>query len=227
VTLPDGPLLLLAPHFDDAALSCAALLEREAPIDVVTVFAGGPEPPRQGWWDELCGFGGSEESLPARKAEERAAIGERHRLSFLPLLDMQYVEGRRGSADAETIVAAVTDWAMQTGGGHVAIPAGAGVRKRLLRRSSGIKPHPDHVLVRDAVLEARPPGVVPLLYEELPYASGGAPDGLRAEPFTVPVDPVAKARRVALYASQLRFLEGLHEPENVPPHERYWMLGDP
>ena len=227
MSLPDGPLLLLAPHFDDAALSCAALLEREEPIDVVTVFAGGPEPPRQGWWDELCGFAGSDESLPARKAEERAAIGARHRLSFLPLLDMQYVEGRRTGADAQAIVAAVTQWVARTGGGHVAIPAGAGARRRLLRRSAGITPHPDHVLARDAVLEARPASVVPLLYEELPYASGGAPAGLRAEPFAVPVDPVAKARRIALYASQLQFLEGLHEPQNVPSHERYWLLRDP
>jgi LmbE family N-acetylglucosaminyl deacetylase len=224
VTVPDGPLLLLSPHFDDAALSCAALLEREEPIDVVTVFAGGPEPPRRGWWDEACGFADSAESVAARKAEERAAIGARHRLSFLPLLDMQYVEGRRPAADAGAIRAAVAEWAAASGGGHVAIPAGAGLARGLLRRRADMVPHPDHLLVRDAVLSARRPELTPLLYEELPYAAGGAPAGLRAEPALVPVDPVAKARRIALYVSQLAHLQGLHEPANVPPHERYWTL---
>jgi LmbE family N-acetylglucosaminyl deacetylase len=224
VTLPAGPLLLLSPHFDDAALSCAALLERDEPVDVVTVFAGGPEPPTQGWWDEVCGFADSTESLAARKEEERAAIGARHGLSFLPLLDMQYVEGRRPAADADAIRAAVEEWAAGAGGGHVAVPAGAGVARRHFRRRAGIAPHPDHLLVRDAVLSARLAGITPLLYEELPYATGGAPANVRAEPFVVPVDPIAKARRIAVYASQLAHLAGLHEPANVPAYERYWTL---
>jgi GlcNAc-PI de-N-acetylase len=223
VSVPGGPLLLLSPHFDDAALSCAALLERDEPIDVVTVFAGGPDPPRQGWWDEVCGFADSRESLAARKAEERAAVGERHRLSFLPLLDMQYVVGRRPASDAQAVRAAVEQWAAGSGGGHVAVPAGAGVRRRLWKRG-GVTAHPDHLYLRDAVLSARLPGVTPLLYEELPYATAGAPAGVDARPFTVPVDPVAKARRIALYGSQLAHLDGLHEPANVPPRERYWTL---
>jgi GlcNAc-PI de-N-acetylase len=223
VTVPAGPLLLLAPHFDDAALSCAALLEREEPVDVVTVFAGGPEPPRRGWWDEVCGFPDSAASLAARKAEEQAAIGPRHRLSFLPLLDMQYVEGRRPTSDADVIRAHVAEWAAAGGGGHVAVPAGAGVARRLWRRGA-TAPHPDHLFVRDAVLASRIAGLTPLLYEELPYATGGAPAGIDARPFTVAVDPVAKARRIALYRSQLAHLEGLHEPANVPAHERYWTL---
>ena len=43
---PAGPLLLVSPHLDDAALSCAALLERDEPITVLDVFTLVHEPDR-------------------------------------------------------------------------------------------------------------------------------------------------------------------------------------
>ena len=53
-TLPrgaaEGRLLILSPHLDDAALSCAALIERDRAADVLTVFDGEPDPPRAGAW---------------------------------------------------------------------------------------------------------------------------------------------------------------------------------
>src|SRR5436305_1067911 len=61
-TLREEPLLLVSPHPDDAALSCAALLARVEPIDVLTVFAGSPDPPSQGSWDRVTGFVDSTES---------------------------------------------------------------------------------------------------------------------------------------------------------------------
>ncbi|HKH30912.1 MAG TPA: hypothetical protein VKA45_07660 [Gaiellaceae bacterium] len=46
--IPAGALLLVSPHLDDVVLSCTALVERAEPIDIVTLFAGAPDPPRQG-----------------------------------------------------------------------------------------------------------------------------------------------------------------------------------
>src|SRR5262249_41968225 len=91
---PGGPLLLVSPHMDHAALSCHALLDREEPVDVLTVFAGRPDPPRQGDWDRACGFRDSSEATAARLEEERRALsGTAHRLSLLTLLESQHVEG--------------------------------------------------------------------------------------------------------------------------------------
>ena len=95
--LPDGPILLVSPHLDDAVFSCAALVERPEPLDVMTVFAGAPDPPRQGWWDAQCGFASSVESVPIRLREDEAGFaGTSHRRSYLELLELQYA-GRRTS----------------------------------------------------------------------------------------------------------------------------------
>jgi hypothetical protein len=244
VSLPTGPLLLVSPHLDDAILSCAALVERTEPIDVLTVCAGAPDPPRRGWWDEETGFASSAESIPARLAEDRAAFDATpHRLSYLGLFEGQYFDGERPAEDAETIRTAVVTWlAAQRGEGTVALPAGAGGRGgrrgrllRLVGRSGNPLPHGDHVFVREAALGAPAPL---LLYEELPYLFGSRADGQvrrvarmlgrRVQELTQPVDRQAKARRIAAYASQIPHIspdEGrLDDPAMLPSTERYWLL---
>jgi LmbE family N-acetylglucosaminyl deacetylase len=237
--------LILEPHFDDAALSCAALLAREVPIDVVTVFAGEPTPPVRGHWDETCGFADSREALVARRAEQAAAFaGLPHRLSSLPVLERQYIE-RRTDADRATIASAVEEWAGQNPGGIVALPAGAGWRApgivRRLARIAGrdrLRPHAEHIVVRDAALAAIGAEWTPLLFEELPYLGGGRADraareaasavGRRARLVEEQVDREAKARRVASYGSQLPWISPpggrLDEPASLPGVERYWLL---
>ena len=241
----DGPVLILEPHFDDAALSCAALLERVRPIDVVTVFGGEPNPPVRGHWDETCGFADSREALAARRAEQAAAFaGSSHRLSSLRVLERQYVE-RRVDSDRSAIAEAVADWASRNPGGLVALPAGAGWRApgwlRRLARLAGrdrIRPHPEHVFVRDAALSALGPGWTPLLYEELPYLAGGPADravrkvaqreARRARLVEARVDRKEKARRIALYASQVALISPpgcrLDDPPSLPAIERFWLL---
>ena len=244
--IPSGPLLLVSPHLDDAALSCSAILERDEAVDVLTVFAGGPEPPQQGWWDAECGFSSSAESIPTRMREDEAAFaGTPHGRRYLTLLELQYVDGRRDD-EAEAIAAEVRSWLSTSPAGMVALPAGAGcglrpiVRRalRALGRPCHPPQHPDHLYVRDAALGAlRDSEAQLLLYEEVPYLIGGRADReasriagaeWEVEPIAVPVDRRAKAERVAAYATQVGPLspaEGrLDDPAGLPAEERYWLL---
>ena len=248
--LAEGALLVVSPHLDDAALSCAALLARSEPVDVLTVFAGEPRPPRQGPWDYECGFSSSAESVPIRRAEEEAAFAETpHRLAFMDLVEGQYVDWQHGEREAEAIGSAIRRWVENNGPrATVAVPAGAG---RVLGRARAclapilkLRPvqerHPDHVFVRDAALRvlARLAGVVPILYEELPYAldvsavrearRAAAAWGWRPVELVVEVDRDAKAARIGAYATQVPHLTvdamRLDVAANVPPAERYWRL---
>ena len=244
---PAGALLIVSPHFDDAAFSCAALLDRGEPADVLTIFAGAPEPPLQGWWDERCGFASSAESVPARRREDENALAPGgHRIRLLELLELQHFDGPRPAADADRIADAVRGWLAEVDGGAVAVPAGAGWAPhwlpprvaRKLREPRGPEPHGDHVFTRDALLRADLEDASLILYEELPYLWGGGADraalraasahGYRTQRVIIPVDRERKARRLAAYTSQVPYIsppEGrLDSPATLPPTERYWRL---
>jgi hypothetical protein len=244
--LSEAPILILEPHFDDAALSCAALLDRTAPFDILTVFAGDPASPRRGSWDELAGFADSAEALAARRKEHVGAFaGSPHRVRLLTLVEQQYLDGPRPDSDLEAIGREVTEWAARSPGGLVALPAGAGwsapgVVRRLARLAGRdrVRPHHAHLLVRDAALSVLSDEWTPLLYEELPYVFGGPADravraaARRAERAAIevgePVDRDRKAARIAHYASQLPLISPdgrkLDDPAALPPVERYWLL---
>jgi LmbE family N-acetylglucosaminyl deacetylase len=246
---PSRPLLLLSPHFDDAAFSCAALLARSAPVDVLTVFGGEPEPPRRGWWDRECGFASSTEGLAARRREEQSAFADsQHRVTWLSLLEFQYVQGPRPQKERAVILEAVREWSSRAGNETVAIPAGAGRKLgRVALRLAALAPgrlgflqNPDHVFVRDAALAAlrERPSLTGLIYEELPYLwsvpadeevrAAAAEWSFAAEPFAIPVDRGEKARVNAAYESQVTGLSTrrlrLDDPECLPEVERYWSL---
>jgi hypothetical protein len=245
--LENASLLVVSPHLDDAWLSCGALLSRTRPVDVLNVFTGRPSPARSTDWDRRCGFPDSDASALARRLEdERAFSGTPHRVRSLDLLIGDYLDGMRASADAEILGDAVAKWARNNDDGVVALPAGAGSRLpvvalhvlgRASRRFRGRTPrHPEHLWVRDSVLNALGRhDAVPLLYEELPYLlSGGAGREVaqvaasrtrRALALTLPVDREEKARRIASYPSQLRAMGlALDNPLQLPPVERYWLL---
>jgi hypothetical protein len=246
---PRGRLLIVSPHPDDAAFSCAALLAREEPADLLTVFDGTPQAPRRTVFNALYGFADSTEATTVRRAEDRAALGAgRHRLRSLGLLDAEYLDGPRPAADAAAIRSAIASWAAEGAGGAVALPAGAGCRWGRVRGRLGALPgirvgpvrNADHLYVREAGLAALGglPGATPLLYEELPYswckgADGQARDAARRwgrHPVgvAVAVDRVRKAARIAVYASQTphMYAEGgrIDDPAVLPAEERYWWL---
>lgn len=216
-------------------------------MDVLTVFSGSPEPPRRGWWDEVCGFANSADSMAARRREEAVALAPGgHRLRMVDLLELQHFDGPRPLGEADLIVGPVRDWLAERGGGTVAIPAGAGWAPRWLpprvaqklREPRGPEPHADHVFTRDALLRARLVNASLILYEEVPYLWGGlaaraagrvaSAHGYRTELEVVPVDRERKAERLAAYASQIPYLsppEGrLDSPGVLPSVERYWRL---
>jgi hypothetical protein len=242
------PLLIVSPHPDDAVLSCWALLARPEPVDVLDVFAGSPVPPRVGAWDLRCGFADSAESSRVRQAEELAALaGTPHRVTFMDLVNVDYVDGRRGESDRDAILRTVRAWLDENGPGTVALPAGAGWTMSRLRRALGERvwwrfigerpgppQQPDHVFARTAGLAAvAGRNVDVLLYEELPYLWGapadreaerlGAGEELRLE-----VDREEKARRISAYSSQVEHISPPHgrvdDPEVLPATERYWRL---
>lgn len=125
--LSSAPLLVVSPHFDDGALSCGALFDREEPVDLLTVFSGGPEQVMHTSWDRACGFADSTEAMRHRQEEERRAFApEGHRLHELDLIDAQY-DGPRGDAEASALTGWLETWVAATSGdGVVALPAGAG-----------------------------------------------------------------------------------------------------
>lgn len=240
-------MLLVAPHCDDAALSCAGLLARSEPIDILTVFAGTPDSPWPSDWDLTTGFADPAESVLARRAEEEAAIADTpHRLAFLELLDAAYLGAPRSQDAARAINAAIRSWLEKNRDGVVAAPAGAGrrpgriaTRARRVMRVDLPPRHPDHVAVRDAALEVI--GATSgrgLLYEEVPYLWGKSAEAevrriarrgrFFAETVDVPVDRATKARRIAVYASQAPHLRvGTRRPDSpqdLPAIERYWFL---
>ena len=242
-------VLIVSPHLDDAVLSCFALLTGEAPADVVSVFAGRPDPPRVAWSERVMGFPDSDATMAARHAEnDRALAGLARAVEALDLLDEDYIDGPRPLASAAPIEAYVRTWLAAHSGGSVAVPAGAGhvagrVRARIERvigPRGGVTPHPDHVFVRDAVLALLAQGTLRelTLYEELPYLWSGdtrqmveglaARAGLRATVSEAPVDRHAKAQRIAVYASQLEHLaiggRRLEDASVLPPAERYFSL---
>jgi hypothetical protein len=249
-SLEGAPLLVVSPHLDDAWLSCAALLLRSRPLDVLNVFTGTPTPPRSTPWDLRSGFPDSAATVAARRLEDDGAFaGTTHRRTSLGLLTTSYLDGPRDPADAEVLAAAVADWAGSAGDDAVvALPAGAGSRLpvaalRVLGwagRFRGRTPrNSEHVYVRDAALRAIDrTKAVPLLYEELPYLWSGSGDRQarrtasalrrRAVELTLTVDRDEKARRLASYASQLASFElRLDGPGVLPPSERYWLLERP
>jgi hypothetical protein len=112
--------------------------------------------------------------------------------------------------------------------------------QRAVGRQHDPELHPDHVLVRDLALStlAQLTNFVPLLYEELPYLWAKGANGAtasragghhwRAELIAMPVDRAAKARRIALYSSQVAQLSvrgrRVESAEDLPTVERYWRL---
>lgn len=137
--LPDLPILVVAPHLDDALLSAFALTTAPAPSaspassaastapTVLTVFDGEPADPVVTSWDVVCSLADSSEAMRLRRAENDEAMrrsGSAHR--SVGLVDLQYLDGPRPPQDAEAIRAAVRAWLREVGAGIVAVPAGAG-----------------------------------------------------------------------------------------------------
>ncbi len=215
-------LVVISPHLDDAALSCAGLLIARPGCVVATVYTGVPEDTgMQTDWDRRCGFANAGQAMRARAGEDRRAMeyvrAERVTLDFV---DGQYVP----CADVE-------------------LPA---LTERLLRLVTCERPdgvliplgllHHDHVRVSDAALLVREVcgEAAWFAYEDVPYRNlpGQLQErlarlyarGVRMEPVDWRSDLDGKSRVIAAYASQVKGLG--RQADRLGREERYWRLLD-
>jgi len=210
------PWLVIAPHCDDAVLSCGALLAAHPGSLMVTVCAGSPPSQALTEWDAACGFHAGDDVMAARREEDRCAAAVLGAQAvWLPFLDAQYGAPATPDAIARALAELVAARAPQ----GCVFPLGLH--------------HDDHVAVQAAmpgVITAFP-RLVALVCEDVPYrARPGlvtarctelAAGGLHLAPLAVGVtddDRTAKRRALACYRSQLRVLAG---PDGrVPDAER-------
>jgi LmbE family N-acetylglucosaminyl deacetylase len=247
----DTPVLVVSPHLDDAVLSAFAFLQRRH-TTVLTVFTGSPRPDEASDWDRGLGHDDAVEIMRIRLAEDERAFASLPVDTIrMALLENGYRSAPMPQHDIDAMREAVRAWIEAAQGrGVVLVPAGAGAvdnfvyRRRwnttapLLRVPGGGLPHPDHLAVRDEVIdEALTNGARVVLYEELPYRWTGRGDravervaarvGCTATRFQVDVDQDAKAAGVTCYASQLPglFRPWVHDVRAVmPSYERFWTL---
>lgn len=145
-------MLVVSPHLDDAALSCALRLLDAAGAEVLTICAGIPPvgTPLSAW-DRLTGATDAAERAAQRRAEDAAAWA-----SFgLPCRQLDHVDAEGINIDWGAVSADISRAAL----GHdlVLLPAGIGG-------------HGHHVAVRDAGIRAAA-GRPILFYGDLPYAA--------------------------------------------------------
>lgn len=249
----DGPVVVVSPHMDDAALSCGRLLASLPGSHVVTVFSGGP--PRVSplpEWDRLSGaFSPGDDVMGLRVREDEAALAlvgaTGHRLG---LWDEQYrgrpVRLARFRARAVRARARRLDDPRVEDGAAAALAALAGDPElRTWVVPLGLW-HGDHkktarACMRLAAQPSRPGRAAPtfVVYEELPYRLE-VPDqvdqaraawslaGFALEPVEAPgldgeARREAKAAMVAAYRSQLPCL-GTRAHLAVDAEETYHLL---
>ena len=209
-----GPrVVVVSTHFDDAVLSCWSLLNRHGEeARVVTVFGGGPPPGELGWWDaKLPGAMDSQARIRQRSEENRSALAlTGSRRIDLDLLETQYGGGRVRPSDLEPYL---------LDGKTVYAPAGVGRHV-----------HPDHVMVRDAVLQVRPRAV---LYADQPYCrfprdlelAGPGPGYERRLAILTVAEAEKKARAIACYVGEVQLLslgKRLERPAKEFLYEVLW-----
>jgi LmbE family N-acetylglucosaminyl deacetylase len=229
-----GRIVVVSPHFDDAAMGAGQMLIRHAsvPTAVITVLGGRPpsypDPPSP--WDALGGFRSGDDVVAVRREEDRAAMevlgAEPHWLDFA---DHQYLDPA-DRPTAETVAPVLEEAIRGRGPTAVFVPMGLA--------------NPDHVMTHDASLMVRErhPEWAWFAYEDHGYkhlpgmlawrVSKLFRAGLWPTPALVPVTAESELKRKAIrcYASQIPPLERDHAltlrlEANVP--EQFWRLAPP
>lgn len=216
-------LVVVSPHLDDAVMSVGQLLAGHPSVTVATVCAGFPEPTEAGLtiplteYDRRCGFTSGADAVSHRRREDARACS---------LLDVEWAHLRLRDSQYGP--------ALELG---EVVAALSGALDRCDPRAQLAGPlgllHPDHVTVRDAVLElGRARKRQTFLYAELPYrvtewgafgtALEAVQDGgaLLAEHFLGTGDRERKRLAVAEYRSQRWAIE----PEHCLVPELVWSV---
>ncbi len=237
--LPDGALdriMVVSPHFDDAALGAAHLLNSHPGSTVVTVLAGRPPayPDEVTDWDAAGGFVSGDDVVAVRREEDRAAMAAMAASPvWLEFSDHQYLstEQRYSPGDVAPALRRAVDEARPTA---VFLPLGLANPDHGLTHDAGL-------LVREA-MEGGPGAPLWFGYEDAGYkhlpgllawrVAKLFRQSLWPTPAVVPVQPDMDAKRAAIacYTSQIGPLERDHLLSerldgNVP--EQYWRLDRP
>jgi LmbE family N-acetylglucosaminyl deacetylase len=231
-----GRVVVVSPHFDDAALGAAHLLWSYPGSTVLTVMGGRPsaypDPPTD--WDAAGGFRTGDDVVGVRREEDvRAAAVLGAESSWLEFVDHQYLAPET-RARPEEIAPALADALGQRAPSAVFVPMGIA--------------NPDHAVTHEAALAVRarlsgsPDEPAWFCYEDHGYkhlpgllawrVATLFKAGIWPTPAMVPVEPdmARKREAIACYVSQLEPLERDHHlrerlDANVP--EQYWRLAPP
>ncbi len=229
-------VVVVSPHFDDAALGASHLLLSHPGSTVITVLAGRPPsyPDPVSDWDALGGFSVGDDVVGVRREEDRAAMASLGaRPVWLEFADHQYLDVDERPVPGQ-VAPDLTAAIAEAGPTAVFLPMGLA--------------NPDHVLTHDAGLLARDElgrdgsGSSWFCYEDAGYSHLPGllawrvaklfRSGLWPTPSIVPVVPDMAVKRAAIecYRSQLAPLKRDHLLDerleaNVP--EQYWRLDAP
>jgi LmbE family N-acetylglucosaminyl deacetylase len=225
-------VVVVSPHFDDAALGASHLLCRHPGSVVVTVFGGRPvaypEPP--GPWDSAGGFGPGDDVVAARKEEDSHAMAILGAAQVvLGFVEHQYLQPHERPAPTD-VAGPLGEALREAAASAVFLPMGLA--------------NPDHVTTHDAGLLCREqmPGTAWFCYEDTGYSSLPGllawrvaklfRSGIWPTPAVVPLNPdmARKRRAVECYASQLPPLRAEHaldERLDACAPEQYWRLSPP
>ena len=225
-------IVVLSPHFDDAAMGAGHLLASYPDTTVITVLGGPPPayPEVPSEWDALGGFKPGDDVVAARRLEDVAAMAVLESdYRWLEFTDHQYLApaDRPTPDDVAPTLASVIREIDPTA---VFFPMGLG--------------NPDHVMVHDAALLARAeqPDRAWFCYEDHGYKhipgllAWRVAKLLRSHPWPtpaiVPHEPDEERKRKAIwcYTSQIPPLENEHAltarlDGHVP--EQFWHLAPP
>jgi LmbE family N-acetylglucosaminyl deacetylase len=145
-------VLVISPHLDDAVLSAGQFLAGRQDAIVATVLAGKPKDPLlQTAYDKTCGFTSSQEAVETRREEDHRALAYLGATAeHLEFLDSQY-----GTTDFDALTRVIR--------GLLDVH-----KPEMLIGPLGLV-HPDHKMVRNAVLLAAHDFDGPAyLYEDMP-----------------------------------------------------------